>query len=187
MTNEKPRPMTADDPAIRLREELAKLCHDQWSGWMQYVFSKLYPMGGKHKGGYRMRVIEAERWTRQMNTPYADLSDAEKDSDRAEADRFLALLASRDAQVGKLERMVEIEKRAYDRLALCPDHRDKANGTCIVCKAEHVTRQELHAEYREKLASRPTRNPDNSFTQDGVTYLCTCGFKWTLPGTSEAK
>ena len=39
----------------------------------------------------------------------------------------------------------EIEKayqRAYDRLQLCPDHRDKVNGRCIVCMAEERTRQE---------------------------------------------
>jgi hypothetical protein len=33
-----------------------------------------------------------ERWQRQMATPYADLSEEEKASDRAEADRVLALI-----------------------------------------------------------------------------------------------
>src|SRR5262245_44901432 len=26
--------------------------------------------------------------------------------------------------------------RAYERLNLCPDHRDKATGRCVVCQAE---------------------------------------------------
>jgi hypothetical protein len=36
----------------------------------------------------------------------------------------------------KLERIIEIQRAAMDRLALCPDHRDKATGVCIVCQAE---------------------------------------------------
>jgi hypothetical protein len=33
-----------------------------------------------------------ERWSRQMNAPYADLSEEEKESDRKEADRVLEVL-----------------------------------------------------------------------------------------------
>ena len=33
------------------------------------------------------------RWARQMNTPYSELSEAEKESDRKEADKFLELLS----------------------------------------------------------------------------------------------
>lgn len=29
-----------------------------------------------------------------------------------------------------------------ERLALCPDHRDKATGRCVVCVAEERTRRE---------------------------------------------
>ncbi len=32
------------------------------------------------------------RWTRQMNTPYADLPENEKESDREEADKIIAIL-----------------------------------------------------------------------------------------------
>ena len=32
-----------------------------------------------------------ERWTRQKNTAYADLPESEKNSDRCEADRILAI------------------------------------------------------------------------------------------------
>lgn len=86
-----------------LREELAALAHDQWSGWMKYLFEKCRPgrskLGnwGLVKNGTMIIPTESvERWQRQMNTPYAELSEAEKESDRQEADRVLALLANHE-------------------------------------------------------------------------------------------
>ena len=83
-----------------LREELAALCHEQWSGWMAYLFSKC-PERGLNEGvspGCIIPLWAVERWTRQMNTPYTELSEAEKDSDRAEADKFLAIIAKQENQ-----------------------------------------------------------------------------------------
>ena len=71
-------------------ERLAELCHEQWSGWMEYMFSKC---DGTALPGYRVIPEWAEkRWTRQLLTPYAELSEEEKDSDRKEAQRFIDLL-----------------------------------------------------------------------------------------------
>lgn len=76
---------------VDLREKLAELCHEQWSGWMKYLFSKCndHPAG---TGALVMPAWAVERWRRQMNTPYRELSEPEQDSDRTEADRFLDLL-----------------------------------------------------------------------------------------------
>ncbi len=42
-----------------------------------------------------------DRWTRQINTSYDDLSPSEQDSDRAEADKFLAIIgAANNDRVG---------------------------------------------------------------------------------------
>ena len=71
----------------KLREELADLCHQQWSGWMEYLFSTCI-----EENGLIIPTWAAERWKRQMNTAYKDLSEEEKDSDRREADRFIATL-----------------------------------------------------------------------------------------------
>lgn len=42
-----------------------------------------------------------------------------------------------------IKHVVELERRNYDRLALCSDHRDKATGRCIVCVAEERTKREV--------------------------------------------
>ncbi len=50
-----------------------------------------------------------------------------------------------DLEIAKLKHIIEIERRNYDRLNLCPDHRDKSGDYCIVCRAETRTREELRA------------------------------------------
>lgn len=72
-----------------LREALADYAHEAWSGWMEYLFSKSTPNPG---GTWTMPAWAANRWLRQMETPYAELPEGEKESDRAEADKMLALM-----------------------------------------------------------------------------------------------
>lgn len=82
-----------------LREKLAELCHEQWSGWMKYLFSK-NPV--ESDGSWVMPAWAVERWQRQMDTPYSELSESEKQSDRNEADKFLVLLERENAELRKL-------------------------------------------------------------------------------------
>lgn len=71
---------------IELREELSDLAHRQWTGWMRYLFSK----GIKNEdGSFTIPAWAVERWERQVNTDYENLSESEKDSDRNEADKFI--------------------------------------------------------------------------------------------------
>lgn len=74
-----------------LREDLAEYAHEAWSGWMKYMFSK----GELNEDGtYTMPAWAVERWQRQMNAPYADLPETEKESDREEADKMLAIVGA---------------------------------------------------------------------------------------------
>ena len=73
---------------MQLRERLAELAHEQWSGWMHYMFGKGHV---NERGEWVMPAWAVERWDRQCNTPYAELLEHEKDSDRIEADKFLAV------------------------------------------------------------------------------------------------
>ena len=73
----------------KFKEKLANLCHEQWSGWMGYLFGKCVKLPN---GKMVMPKWAVERWSWQMITPYSKLSGAEKDSDRDEADRFIKLI-----------------------------------------------------------------------------------------------
>lgn len=78
-----------------MREELAKLAHEQWSGWMDYLFGKCIPyQPGKvqaEEGALIIPKWAVDRWQRQAKTPYSELTIAEMDSDREEAGKFLAV------------------------------------------------------------------------------------------------
>lgn len=83
-----PAPQVGDD----LRERFAALAHEMWSGWMRYMFGKMD--WNILQTGKVMHRSDVERWTRQMNTLYDDLPEKEKESDRVEADKMLAIVAA---------------------------------------------------------------------------------------------
>lgn len=77
-----------------IRELLAAYSHDAaWSGWLRYQFSK---GTFNDDGSWTMPAWAVERWTRQMNTRYVDLPEQEKNSDREEADKMLAIIGVLD-------------------------------------------------------------------------------------------
>ena len=55
-------------------EKVAAVEHDQWAHWTAYMFANLE----------RENVA---RWRQQIDTPYAELTEAEKDSDREWANK----------------------------------------------------------------------------------------------------
>lgn len=71
------------------REQLAALAHEQWAGWMRYMFERSRE---RIDGTVIIPRGLAERWTQQMNTAYTDLPEEEKISDRVEADKVLAVI-----------------------------------------------------------------------------------------------
>jgi hypothetical protein len=82
------------------KERVANLCHEQWSGWMEYLFSKC---AHKPKGDFIIPSNLVKRWKRQVDTPYEDLSEEEKDSDRKEADKFVKLFSDKVIEIANQE------------------------------------------------------------------------------------
>jgi hypothetical protein len=87
---------TKQDEIARLREALAEYAHEAWSGWMIHMFSKgkftYFDINDGWQENWIMPSWAVARWKRQMNTPYSELSESEKESDRVEADNMLAIL-----------------------------------------------------------------------------------------------
>ncbi len=73
-----------------LRELLSQYSHDAaWSRWINYQFSK---GTFNDDGSWTMPAWAVERWKRQANTLYIDLSEIEKESGRTEADKMINII-----------------------------------------------------------------------------------------------
>jgi hypothetical protein len=54
--------------------------------------SKIQDDYGRHYGEMKIPAWAGDRWRRQMATPYKDLPDEEKESDRAEAQKIQSII-----------------------------------------------------------------------------------------------
>lgn len=75
--------------ASAVKERLAEYAHKQWSGWMEYLFSKCVL---KADGTAIIPAWAVDRWKRQIDTAYDNLSEQEKESDRKEAEGMLEII-----------------------------------------------------------------------------------------------
>lgn len=80
-------------------ETLSNYEHERWSRWMKYLFSKCQKNAD---GSVTIPVEYVNRWSRQMNTKYENLSESEKVSDRQGALMILALLKENKEEVIKI-------------------------------------------------------------------------------------
>jgi hypothetical protein len=79
----------ADILCMPFGEAVADLVHQQWSGWMEYLFSKCRFIGG-------ITIIPkwaVKRWQRQMTTPFLELPPEEKESDLSEARKVISVFS----------------------------------------------------------------------------------------------
>jgi hypothetical protein len=72
-----------------LLDKLAEIEHERWSHWQRYLHSQC-----EHApdGSLVLPSTLVDRWTRQMDAPFADLTDAEKNSDREQVLRYLPVI-----------------------------------------------------------------------------------------------
>jgi len=73
-----------------LIEELAAIEHDRWAHWQKHVHQQCEPLCD---GSLRIPSHLVRRWKKQIETPYIQLSEAEKRSDREQVERVLPVLA----------------------------------------------------------------------------------------------
>ena len=67
-------------------EPLADAAHECWSSWMHYLFEKC---DAGPDGTVVIPSDLAARWQRQLETPYAGLSEPERESDRDVVRRYV--------------------------------------------------------------------------------------------------
>jgi hypothetical protein len=73
-----------------LVEQLAAIEHTRWAHWQRYVHDKCLPHGDQ--GDLLIPAELVKRWEQQIVTPYAALSEEEKESDREQVRKYLPLI-----------------------------------------------------------------------------------------------
>ncbi len=77
--------MTRDE----LIEALSDKTHESWARWMSHLF-RISPQ--QEDGSVLIHPHHVKRWWQQIETPYDQLSEQEKQSDRKEVERLLPII-----------------------------------------------------------------------------------------------
>jgi hypothetical protein len=75
-----------------LLETLAAIEHERWSHWQRYMHSKCIPRGDD--GALLIPAELVKQWERQMATPYSELTNKEKESDREQVRMYLPVITA---------------------------------------------------------------------------------------------
>lgn len=76
-----------------LYERLAAIEHERWVSWQIHVHNVVGIR--QPDGSLLIPAATVARWERLMGTPYADLSEEKKRSDREQVDRYWSLIVDR--------------------------------------------------------------------------------------------
>lgn len=72
-------------------EQLAAIEHERWAHWQQYVHEQCER---QDDGSLLIPAELAGRWQAQIETPYTELSEQEKDSDREQVHRYVPVIVN---------------------------------------------------------------------------------------------
>ena len=81
------------DKLNEIVEILAEKEHDRWAHWQKYMHERVYD--SSQSINPHLKVIPTEdfdRWERQIKTPYSELSEKEKESDRNQVRKYLPII-----------------------------------------------------------------------------------------------
>lgn len=73
-----------------LVDALAAIEHARWAHWQNYVHDQCEQHAD---GSLRIPADLVKRWKRQIETPYSELTEDEKNSDRQQVLRYLPTIA----------------------------------------------------------------------------------------------
>lgn len=106
-------------------EHFADIEHSRWAKWQKYLHSKLYPLGeSKLSLNNHLLVMPTElyqRWERQIATPYSELSEQEKESDREQVRPYLEWHTT--SLHALLDAVIEMEEKGIIEYTMKDDYR----------------------------------------------------------------
>jgi len=70
-------------------DALATIEHERWAHWQRYVHDQCEE---RPDGSLVIPAALVTRWTRQIDTPFDELSSVEQDSDREQVERYLPVI-----------------------------------------------------------------------------------------------
>jgi hypothetical protein len=73
-----------------LIDTLASVEHERWAHWQRYLHSKCVPQ--RLTGDLLIPAELVKKWEKQIDTPYSELSELEKESDREQVRKYLPLI-----------------------------------------------------------------------------------------------
>ncbi len=139
-----------------LIERLADKEHAGWAHWMKYLFSKCL-MNDRREVIIPLPLVE--RWRKQAEIPYAQLSEREKQSDRDEVAHILPIIGEyvrNETILGYLKELAQGEAVRYasavdgDILYDCPfcspgsayePNEGQHEPTCLVIRAQQFLKE----------------------------------------------
>jgi len=105
-----------------LYEKLASIQHEIWASWQKYVHNHKLKSDPRSVG-FTLSVDDVDRWNRQIITPYSELTEKEKDSDRKQVDKFWHLIEKLQAPFTMTTAVNELHiiSEIPDEIAVEPD------------------------------------------------------------------
>jgi hypothetical protein len=79
----------AQKALYELVEALASIEHERWCHWQSFLHSKCVP---RADGALLIPADLVKRWEKQIETPYSELTNKEKESDREQVRKYLPLI-----------------------------------------------------------------------------------------------
>lgn len=70
---------------------LADIEHERWSHWQRYMHNKGTRL---HDGSLVLPAELVEQWEQQIATPFPELSEIEKESDREQVRRYIPVIGN---------------------------------------------------------------------------------------------
>lgn len=74
-----------------LLNSLAAIEHQRWAHWQAYLHDECEVL---EDGSLKIPAELVQRWTRQIQTPYSELSEPEKESDREQVLKYLPTISA---------------------------------------------------------------------------------------------